>query len=1573
VSQIPTTDNPESNTLNGILRWMGMTIFVGAILTGTSRRAAAATVTVNNTNDSGAGSLRDAVATANAGDTIAFNVPNGSVINLYNQIIIDKPLTISGPGAANLTVQHDPNAAGRDRIFDIYDNNPGNMNVTISGLTIAKGSGYAGAGIFNSENLTISGCVLTENDTQLNGQGGAIRSDGNLTVKDSTISGNGAWASGAAIASSSGNVTVLNSIISDNHVRGAYGPGQTFGYPGGAIFKTGQGLLKITGSTLSDNTATGSGGAVYLRGYYGFENEITACTLAGNTSDTAGGAIAISGNGTHFTLKNSTVSYNTSAAGGGGIRVNSGYNSSIISSTIVYNYSAGNGGGILCSNQELDLKSTIVSGNRSDSAGLDLNGRFFGDHSLVGSTSGANFYGYTNIIGQNPYLGPLQDNGGPTYTHALLAGSPCFEKGAQSGLATDQRGLPRVSGIKEDIGAFEAQAKSFIVKNLNDSGADSLRQCVLDANQNPGADIVTFQAGLSGTIALTTGQVSINDHTKIQGPGASVITVSGNNASRVLYAGDDNGGTKLEISISGLTVANGNASFAAGILSTENLILSDTVLTGNVSTGRGGGLSHYDGDLTIKNCTLKANSAAKGGGAYILNAYATIQNSTIDTNITTSKGGGIYLYDADLNVTNSTISGNRSGSRGGGIFLYGSTANLYNTTLSGNSATNGGGAFLYQNSSLNLTNSTVSGNSATSDGGGIYLYRGTLRAANSTIAFNTADSDASGNGDGGGIFLYGDNSPRAYLNNTIVAKNTGYAGASDISGFVQTNSNYNLIGVDTGSSNITNAAGGNQVGTGAAPLDPQLGPLQNNGGPTFTHAIDGSSLAHDTGSFGGFPPFDQRGTGFRRVSDRRVDIGAFEFQDPPLTFVVKNLNDSGPDSLRDCIAAANSAGTADIITFESGLSGTIALTSPQELRIYDHVSIVGPGANAITVTAAPNQRIFRVYGSGPVSLDVSISGLTLSGGSSRTGGAIFCGDNLTVSDCVITGNEASSGGAIYSAYGSSLILRNTTISNNMAYYGGGALAVPVYSSVLMENCTLSGNTALGGGGGIYISEGRPRQARRGGYESITLRNNTITNNDAPYGYGGGIFSGTIRRGQPENSPRDKGPGGPLGIFLTSNIIAKNTSIYDSAPDVSATVDGSGANNLIGIESGLAGIANGTNNNQIGTAATPIDPLLGPLQLNGGAVPTHNFLVGSPALDTGSNPAVLAGDERGDTFARDVGPQTDIGAFENQLPVVTIGGPYSIKFGDALTVAATATDADNDTLTYTWDINGDGTFGDATGANPTLTSAQLVALGVGVSGTFNVTVQVSDGFHSVTASTTLTVANTQPPVVEPPIVTPTPGIVNGEVTVTVSATDPNGLPLTFLFDWGDGTTSTSNTHVYATPGTYTITVTVSNGSSSTTVTTKVIVALNMKATKLKGVTHFGKPGLDFCHLTTIIPDIKPGFSPAGKTMDVDFGGVKRSFTLDAKGKANTGDSTVRLQLKFKSGKTTGGATRLWVNLNKGDFAAAWKDEGLDPAKPLFKASIPFIITITMDGTTYLGSLKTTANSNATVGQFHTTVK
>lgn len=436
----------------------------------------------------------------------------------------------------------------------------------------------------------------------------------------------------------------------------------------------------------------------------------------------------------------------------------------------------------------------------------------------------------------------------------------------------------RRSGAALTLGAAlaavpAAQAATFTVSNLDDAGPGSLRQAILDANGAAGADVIEFQAGLTGTIVLTSGQLAITDSVDIQGPGAASLAVSGNDASRVFYL--YNGSALLDVTISGLTVTEGSANIGAGIANfDENLTLDGVTVADNVASGDGGGLwaDGFSMTLTIRDSVFSGNSAGNAGGAIYIEDTGgplLIQNTRITGNDAAQAGGGIYFYDPDGDVTieDSTISGNTAGTLGGGIYFYSfdeGTATIRRTTISGNSAASGGGIFFYDaDQPFILENSTISGNSATAGyGGGIYLYNlydGAVVIRSSTIAGNTAT------GTGGGIFALNGGLD---LENTIVGDNTAPADP-DLGGAAGFGLFYSLV-ENPGSVNVNDLVGAilNQ--------DPQLGPLQNNGGPTETHLPAVSSPVFNAGdpAFAPPPATDQRG--LPRVANGRLDIGSVE-------------------------------------------------------------------------------------------------------------------------------------------------------------------------------------------------------------------------------------------------------------------------------------------------------------------------------------------------------------------------------------------------------------------------------------------------------------------------------------------------------------------------------------------------------------------------------------------------------------------------------------------------------------------------------------------------------------------------
>lgn len=602
---------------------------------------------------------------------------------------------------------------------------------------------------------------------------------------------------------------------------------------------------------------------------------------------------------------------------------------------------------------------------------------------------------------------------------------------------------------------------------------------------------------------------------------------------------------------------------------------------------------NVSGNATISGLTI-ANGRASSGGGIFTNGTVTLINTAISDNVATGNGGGILNANqaGTTSIINSTISGN-SADKGGGIYR-GAVAgfgplNVTRSTISDNSAGQGGGIHNAGGNSVTITSSTITGNDAVQGGG---IYRG---------------------------------APVNALN-TIIARNTVTVGGAGTDVFGElTSQGYNLVG-NTSGATVSGTTTGNQLN-----VDPMLGQLTNNGGPTMTHALLSGSSAIEGGNSSGSNT-DQRG--LARPVDSPVinnvgdgsDIGAYEVQADLLpgcnniSAVVTNNSNTGAGSLRGVLASVCAGST---VTFADNVRGVINLTST-ELLLTKSVTISGPGANLLTVqrSFADGTQLFRIFNIVNASVIASISGLTIANGNTaESGGGLFNQATLAISSSVLSGNTAATGGAIYN--NGTVTFTNSTISGNFATAGiGGGGVFNISGTVTLTNTTISGNSAsdesgVAYGGGIYNLSG-----------TASLTGSTIAGNSAQYKAGGITNSnGTVRS--------------------KNTIIALNTGPAGN-PDMLGALASENFN-LIGDPSG-ATITPAQFADQIGVTAA--DLKLAALQDNGGATKTHALLSGSFAIDKGHSSGTFA-DQRGFTRLVDQpgiasatdGNSADIGAFE----------------------------------------------------------------------------------------------------------------------------------------------------------------------------------------------------------------------------------------------------------------------------------------------------------------------------------------
>lgn len=597
-----------------------------------------------------------------------------------------------------------------------------------SELAVERASSAPEFRVFDNSNgvvLSVSG--LTIRNGRVSGStGGGIRSRGPLTLDGVHVSGNSADRGGG-----------VDQLFHDAVIRNCTFSNNT-AINGGGYFVQGNGgrLTRISNSTFSGNRSRGFGGAAIFNGT-NFENsrvEIDSSTIVNHSDSGTGGAVTTLSDGSSTNDTATTVIRN-----------------SIIADNHPFNF---------------ELTRRVNAGPATlESSGFNLSTNYNGAVTALQAT---------DLLQAHIGLGPLMLAGGQLPIHALLGDSPALDRGNSTGV--DQRGLPRAfdipslpgasGGNQSDIGAVEMQA--ILVRNANDSGADSLRQAITTASSNgAGVDDLLFDPAVfnvSRTLLLAT-TLQINTSVNVFGPGADLLTLSGNDAVRVLFVGDN-----ARAAISGLRVTGGRSPGAPG----------GGVRVGGTAT------------LRLHQAHVQNNQAEDGAGVF---------------------NEGTLLLDGV------TVSGNSAtgfGIAGGGVSSTG-TLTMRNSTISGNSASTGG----------------------TGAAGGVFVQDGSALIEASTLTNNTVTGTAASRSSGL-LVLAGS----ASLQSTIVAGNVGNTDNADVAGSY-TASRYNLIG------NVGSATGftgnGNQTGTAATPLNPQLAPLAINDGRLPTHALLPNSPAQDAG------------------------------------------------------------------------------------------------------------------------------------------------------------------------------------------------------------------------------------------------------------------------------------------------------------------------------------------------------------------------------------------------------------------------------------------------------------------------------------------------------------------------------------------------------------------------------------------------------------------------------------------------------------------------------------------------------------------------------------------------------
>lgn len=1304
---------------------------------------------VTNANDSGPGSLRQAIADVCAPALITF--ADDYSIYLNSPLTLNKDITLDASGH-EVTLSGDSGNDG-DRDVKVMTIAAGN-SVTITHMSVVSGTAGSGGGISNDGTLTLIDSVVADNyASNGNTSAGGIYNIGTLILENTTFYKNSAGLRGGAIYST-GTISGTGVIFEQNQVRPPFGLQR-----GGALFNDNGAHATFTDSTFIQNNAT-QGGAIYQHGIL----TLTLSSVISNTSDLGGGIY----NWGSATVENSTFAGNAATNttyGGGGIFNNLQDSTiTVTQSTFVNNSSGHEGGGIYnYINGYLILQNTLLANNSGNSDCFD----FGDDHivstvaSLVEVDSDCN----ATLTG-NAYVGTIGDYGGSQWTAPLLPGSPAIDAGdALTCTVSDSRGVARVGVC--DIGAFESQGFALAYADgsnqstpVDSDFAEPLHATVsaLVATEAVAGGIVSFTAPDSGAGLVQTTYTATLD---LLGNGAATVTANNetgsytvtattkgapesafytltnlcNSSSYVVTNDNDDGAGSLRRAI-GNTCAGGTITFAADL----TIYLSSTLTIDKSLTIDGSGVevvisgdSSNDGSANVRLFTVTSGSSV------------TLRHITLTDGYSDGNGGAI-LNQGALTLDTVTVEGNHA-EQGAGVMNDGSATALIirNSTFANNSATENGGAIL-NNGSATISNSTFSGNSGFST----IFNDATLTLNSSTIA----DSSEIGVSNAGTLLL----------RNSIIA---GSEAADCLTETAIATNSHTLI--EDGSCSPTFEG------------DPLLAPLADYGGDTHTHALLPGSPALNTGDGAICSTTDQRGVARYGI----CDIGAFESQGFTLAYLNgseqrTSINSNFPNPLRVqltanvpaepvggggevqylgpttgasitptlSIATTDGSGVASLTALANEITGSYQVTATvgggtgtalYTLENYDcanplvnngNDSGLGSLRQAITDSCAGAHITFdgdyAIYLNSFLSInkELTIDGsgqaIVVSGDSNNDGTRnvqpfrIGASGVVTITHLsVISGTTGNTGGGAILNQGD-LRVYNSLFQNNHSTTGAGGGAILSTNKIAVYNSTFYTNTAEIGGGlalqgtAVVVNStfAHNSVAREGGaintLATLTLTNNTIANNSAFIGTG--IYN--------------RSGGGVLN--WNNNILANNgTSTSLQCWNFGSV---SGGNNLSN---------NGLNSCGATSSATLTLSALGNY---GGDTPTYALPLGSSAIDAGNSTLCAASpvngfDQRGEVRSA----ACDVGAFEAHFTLTVTGGdgqstnintPFAQPLELTITGLHDAPVGTNGNVTFTTPTEGAGLSGNA---NDSPDSNGLVTVNVNANGVA--------GSYVVTATTT----------------------------------------------------------------------------------------------------------------------------------------------------------------------------------------------------------------------------------------------